>query len=834
MFEVLTRRVLASALSLLLISTAALTAAPQGQSLKAERAKFLTERYLQDARELRSSGRNEEALSLLLRAKELSPANQDVLSALAEVQSALQPGHPGTGQSFAEQMQRLWQIREQRARQDALQRMEAAERSITNEDYEAAIADLDAVLLRIDVAPDIDWQDIGDRANEMRARAQELHDRHAAEKQAAIEDEIYREQRLAEEARAARLTARVDNLLDKAVRAFDGGHYELARDLAFDAMTLDQTNHLAREIHDTATKAQRTESTERYRRSKREQFKRMLEQDQDLRVPQSDILRVDRATWKRASMRDQGVVPADATDPDDRAVRELVRSKQVPKVQFTEETGDYGDVIRLLRSMTNVPIMMSQEARDAVDGEGLVMEIDIAAPISLANFLDLMVDKSETLAWTVRNGVVEITTKAKSGGADIMISHDVRDLVFPRTTFLPPIIRDIPSGDIGLSGPRIGSEGDEKVAYIEADVLKTNIESATGGDTYWEADGGGRMDYVESGYLLCHASPEMQERVRRFIEDQRRFATSVVTIETKFLTITQNYLQEIGVDFRGLGGSGNKGTEATLDDVTNALDDSASRGLDNQGSGDAASNPSAGAFFNDGGDGDVRARTENFFGAPLGQALTANGGFTAAFSLLDDLELQALIQAIEKQEDIQVVNSQMLTVLNNERANMAVINQTSYIRDFDVEVAQASFIADPKVDVIQDGIVLDVRPTIAHDRKNIMLSLQPTVAELTRPIPTFTTSLAGTTLPVILQLPTMTVRSFATSASVPDGGSVLIGGLREVLSRERRAEVPLLSKIPLISFLFKQEGVSDENTSLSVLVTATITELTEVADQLSR
>ena len=42
------------------------------------------------------------------------------------------------------------------------------------------------------------------------------------------------------------------------------------------------------------------------------------------------------------------------------------------------------------------------------------------------------------------------------------------------------------------------------------------------------------------------------------------------------------------------------------------------------------------------------------------------------------------------------------------RANIAFVEQRSYIRDFDVEVAQASFIADPKVDILQSGSVLDV------------------------------------------------------------------------------------------------------------------------------
>jgi len=42
------------------------------------------------------------------------------------------------------------------------------------------------------------------------------------------------------------------------------------------------------------------------------------------------------------------------------------------------------------------------------------------------------------------------------------------------------------------------------------------------------------------------------------------------------------------------------------------------------------------------------------------------------------------------------------------RAYIAFLQQQSYIRDFEVEVAQAAFIADPKVDVLQSGTVLDV------------------------------------------------------------------------------------------------------------------------------
>jgi len=45
------------------------------------------------------------------------------------------------------------------------------------------------------------------------------------------------------------------------------------------------------------------------------------------------------------------------------------------------------------------------------------------------------------------------------------------------------------------------------------------------------------------------------------------------------------------------------------------------------------------------------------------------------------------------------------------RNNIFVGTQTSYISDFDVEIAQASQIGDPIVGTIREGVMLDVRVT---------------------------------------------------------------------------------------------------------------------------
>ena len=103
----------------------------------------------------------------------------------------------------------------------------------------------------------------------------------------------------------------------------------------------------------------------------------------------------------------------------------------------------------------------------------------------------------------------------------------------------------------------------------------------------------------------------------------------MVTIETKFMTVGDNWIQEIGVDFRGIG-------DNPLSDVTNGLEDMASRGLDNGGTGSAGSNaagaPSSGFYYDDEADGDFRGRTENYFGSDLGETLSTMGGMTFQYS----------------------------------------------------------------------------------------------------------------------------------------------------------------------------------------------------------
>lgn len=66
------------------------------------------------------------------------------------------------------------------------------------------------------------------------------------------------------------------------------------------------------------------------------------------------------------------------------------------------------------------------------------------------------------------------------------------------------------------------------------------------------------------------------------------------------------------------------------------------------------------------------------------------------------------------------------------RAYIAFVNQQAYIRDFDVEVAQAAFIAEPKVDVLQSGTVLDVTVVGVVEERIIIQAYRRALQKLTR------------------------------------------------------------------------------------------------------
>jgi Flp pilus assembly secretin CpaC len=113
----------------------------------------------------------------------------------------------------------------------------------------------------------------------------------------------------------------------------------------------------------------------------------------------------------------------------------------------------------------------------------------------------------------------------------------------------------------------------------------------------------------------------------------------------------------------------------------------------------------------------------------------------------------------------------------------------------------------------------------------VTLELRPTVALLTRPIATFSTSLASgpitASAPVIIQIPELRVSRVRTTVTMPDKATLLLGGLKFYRQVTLDSGVPFLSDIPILCWFLSRKGHYVNKNNLLVLITAEIVPLEE-------
>ena len=805
--------------------------AARQMAIEREKAQFLVKQKLNEAKALEAKQDYPGAETVLLQAHDLAPTNAEVTAELALVQQILSRRGP-TAASALEETRTSQMIRVEQQRTTAQNEFNMGKVAFDQGDYDGAIEHYQQSLMIIESSPvQVDWRNLKPDAESGLAeavRAKEEKSKSARRQQ--TEEALGRlagdeEQRLVEEMR------RLESMMGVAVQAYERGEFATAEDMADRILQVQPDNGKARELKDAATAAGHDQVARDHLKIEQQRFREWYDEMQATRTLEHKILKWpsqrfwDRITRARATVR--SAFGATKSDPDEVALRKKLATTTV---NLSVESRPFKEVLQTLQIQTGVNLYI--DARIVADvGEVVVPNIQVEG-IALKEALDMLmaVPPGGDVLWNVQGNVVVFTKKEYVKHTLTLHQHSVADMTTGLTDFIPPRI-DLVSGDQvnDEANPLFGGEGEEPVKpFGTIEDLIELIKSAVGGPGTWEVP---ETSIAASGQIaiIVKHTAEVQDQVAKFLNDLRAFAGIVVTVETRFLQVSDDFLRDVGVDFRGLGGQ-TPGTLVNLDDVTNGLTNGASSGRDNGGPGlpaGAALNPSAGAYFNDGRDGDFRGRTENIFDKALGGVLSSLGGATFTLSYLDDSQFAAVVKAVEKTQKGRTLTAPTITVYNTQRANVTVVNQLSYIQDFDVEVAQTSSIADPIIGVIQDGLTLDVRPTVSNDRKYITLELQPTVAKLVEPIPTFSTTLGSSFSPVIIQLPELKLQQAKTTVRIPDGGSILIGGLKNISTVDRSSEVPLIAKIPLLSFLFSRKGRSDEMSNLMILVRATITDLQE-------
>jgi type II secretory pathway component GspD/PulD (secretin) len=364
---------------------------------------------------------------------------------------------------------------------------------------------------------------------------------------------------------------------------------------------------------------------------------------------------------------------------------------------------------------------------------------------------------------------------------------------------------------------------DQQGANARADLVASIIklmEDTVASDS-WK-DNGGNVGSIRElgGQLIVTQTPETRRSLAQLLEQLRETRAIQITVEARFLTVQRNFLEDIGVDsnFQINGGALGSAIPGPIVGTNNTSQftpiESLSTGLPGNIATDLASSTS-----------------NSSTGIPPNFSLTgANGGPITAF--LDDFQVSLLLRATQIAQNTTTLTAPRLTLFNGQRSFVVVATETAYVSNLTPVVATGAVAFDPTVGIVQSGVLLDVQATVSADRKYVTLTLRPILSRL-RSLTNFpVTALAvnngvtgagsTTTATAFLQQPVRDITQVNTTVSVPDGGTLLLGGQTLSGEIERDSGVPVLSKIPFLKRLFTNTANSKDEQVLLILVKPTI------------
>jgi len=203
------------------------------------------------------------------------------------------------------------------------------------------------------------------------------------------------------------------------------------------------------------------------------------------------------------------------------------------------------------------------------------------------------------------------------------------------------------------------------------------------------------------------------------------------------------------------------------------------------------------------------------FPAPSLQAV--GGGEPASFQISDalnifafrnDLNLGALIRALQTRNLLQILAEPNLVTTNGKEASFLVGGE------FPIPVLQGGSNAGAvTIQFREFGIRLTFNPVITENN-TIRLYVKPEVSALD-----FAHALSFNGF----NIPALSSRKMETNIELGEGQSFVIAGLIDNRVTETISKIPGLSSLPILGNLFKSKEVDRNNTELVVLVTPEIT-----------
>lgn len=492
-------------------------------------------------------------------------------------------------------------------------------------------------------------------------------------------------------------------------------------------------------------------------------------------------------------------------------------------------------------------------------------------------------DPTLPAGWAIQDGIITIASDEVLRRNTVLEIYDIRDLLFRVPTFdnapqfdLSSALQSSQGG--GGSSPFQGADDEDDDIEFEdrvqeiVDLIQANIDPDG-----WVDLGGNTSSITQlNGNFVITTTSRNHRSIIGLLSKLRAVRALQINVEARFLTVSQDFFEQIGFDLDVYWNADNTEYQiaSAIDpsllpsdyfDGNGLLQDNVSGGgvfgVDTDGDGIAdAFNPITQPVIGPGGNGAVLPdgtvldedqfsiiRTaQNSFGITesLGaassfasQILGLNPALGVTGRFLDDIQVDFLVEATQADRRSVILTAPRVTFTNGQRSFITVATQQTFVSDLTPVTSDGSGAFDPQVGVVSEGVLLDIEGVVSSDRRYVTLNVRTAISEVEfgedRTVQGAAgggggTNLGGgtvtnnSTFVGTFQIPIVTTTQINTTVTVPDQGTVLLGGQRLVTEVEVESGVPVLSKIPILSRFFSNRIDSKEEQTLLVLIKPTI------------
>jgi type II secretory pathway component GspD/PulD (secretin) len=325
----------------------------------------------------------------------------------------------------------------------------------------------------------------------------------------------------------------------------------------------------------------------------------------------------------------------------------------------------------------------------------------------------------------------------------------------------------------------VGSPGKEgkTPTTCEDDLIKM-IQDKVSPKTWASHGGRGTIDYFPMTMtLVISQTPDIQEQVADLLSALRRLQNTEVALEVRLVTVPDQVFERIGVDFNAPAGCPNGQCPAKVD-AKAALD---------------------GAAF------------------------------------LKDTQVFQFLEAIQGDQRANVMQAPKITLLDNQMGQVDCTDKQMFVTGVEVVQRDGRPVVTPKNEEIVTGFHMSACPKVSADRRFVMLDLDINQTDPASPaVPLFPVTVQikdsegkPHEFTQFLQQPRVNTMRIQKRLSIPDGGTVLLGGMKKEVEARAEFGPPVLSRVPYANRLFKNVGTARESQMVYVLVTPRVIVSTE-------